>query len=98
MGYPLLDPERGLKGATPGKLARALPWPRRRPSAERVREQDGQYSAAEEPGADAVSDRKLDPPAALETLLLLTVCGGALAATPPGTGGHSRQSGSASVS
>ena len=51
MGYPMLDPERDLKGATPEKLARALLRPRRKPLADREREQEGQY------GADADRER-----------------------------------------
>ena len=51
MGYPMLDPERDLKGATPEKLARALLRPIRRPLADRVREQEGQYAATEGTGA-----------------------------------------------
>lgn len=52
MGYPMLDPERDLEGATPEKLARALLRPKRqRPDQPvGVREQPEQYANNEESG------------------------------------------------
>lgn len=51
MGYPMLDPERDLKGATPETLARALLRPRRPRDARQsvVREEPEQYAAGSDP-------------------------------------------------
>ena len=55
MGYPMLDPEHDLKGATPEKLARALLRPRHPRTAQPsvVRERESEYVAGEEPDAAA---------------------------------------------
>lgn len=60
MGYPMLDPERDLKGATPEKLARALlrPRPSRPGQPAAVREEPDEYATGEEPVAGTVSEEE----------------------------------------
>ena len=54
MGYPMLDPEHDLKGATPEKLARALLRPRpqgpRQPQLTTVHEDPAEYEAGRQDG------------------------------------------------
>ena len=59
MGYPMLDPERDLKGATPEKLARALLRPRRPRAAQPsvVREEPDKYAAGKDEPAEPDQSR-----------------------------------------